>query len=68
MKLLAQILPPEIAALFNERTLVWVTAIWLLLQNAGRFYWAIRNGGGFISIWRGLIYGANSPKGDDKQP
>lgn len=55
-------LPPELAALFTERTLVYATAAWLLLQNAGRLYWAVRNGGGLVSIWRGLIYGANSPK------
>ena len=58
--LLAQI-PPELAALFTQKALVWATASWLLLQNVGRIYWAIRNGGGLLSIWRGLVYGANAP-------
>ena len=60
MNLLAQI-PPEIAGLLTERSLVYATAAWLLLQNAGRAYQAIRAGGGLVSIWRGLIYGTNVP-------
>ena len=58
--MMAQI-PPEIAGLFTEKTLVWATAGWLLIQNLGRAYQAIRNGGGLVSIWRGLVYGTNTP-------
>ena len=64
MQLLAQ-MPPELSALFTERTLVYATAGWLLITNLGRLLSAIRKGGGLISIWRGLIYGENTPKNKD---
>ena len=54
-------IPTEIAGLFSERTLIWATAAWVLLQNAGRLYQAIVAGGGLVSIWRGLVFGTNVP-------
>jgi hypothetical protein len=58
--MIAQI-PPEIAALFTQKALLWATAGWLLLQNLGRIYHAIASGGGLVSIWHGVIFGTNVP-------
>lgn len=67
MNILAQ-LPPEIAGLFTERHLVYATAAWLMIQNVGRIYHAIRSGGGLRGIWRGLVYGANVPVETNNTP
>jgi hypothetical protein len=61
--MIAQI-PAELSALFTQQHLVWATAAWLLLQNAGRAYHAVAAGGGLVSIWRGLIFGTNVPRTD----
>ena len=53
--------PAQLSALFTQQHLVWATAAWLLLQNAGRAYHAIVSGGGLFSIWRALIFGTNTP-------
>jgi hypothetical protein len=54
-------LPPEVANTIPPKWLVYATAAWLLLQNAGRVYQAIRNGGGLVGVWRGVMYGSNVP-------
>jgi len=59
--MIAQI-PPEILSAIPSRWLVWATAGWVLLQSGGRVYHAIASGGGFVTIWHGLLYGTNSPK------
>lgn len=67
MNILAQ-LPPEIAGLLTEHTLVYATAAWVLLQNIGRIYQAIQSGGGLLGIWRGLVFGANVPHEGQELP
>ncbi len=64
--MLAQI-PPEIVQAIPSKWVVYLTAGWVALQAAGRAYHAIRNGGGLISIWRGLLYGTNTPKDNNEQ-
>jgi hypothetical protein len=67
--ILAQ-LPPELTGVFTEKNLKWAILAWFIVTNAGRFYSAVRNGGGLRGIYRGLIFGENTPKAvaDDYKP
>ena len=59
--ILAQI-PTEVLNAIPPKYLVYATAGWVLFQSLGRIWHAIASGGGIIAIWRGLIYGTNTPK------
>lgn len=53
-----------------EALMTLVPAKYLTLANTlvlagmilGRAYHAVRNGGGLVALWRGLMYGANAPR------
>lgn len=49
-----KVLPPNVAA--------YASLIAVVVFALGRAYHAIRGGGGLIALWRGLLYGTNSPK------
>ena len=34
----------------------------LALPYLGRAYYAIKNGGGLVGIWRSIMFGTNTPK------
>jgi hypothetical protein len=57
--IMLETLPPDIVNAIPPKWLVYATAGWLLLQNVGRIFQAIRGGGGLLGIWNGLIYGTN---------
>lgn len=66
-------IPPEIAALFSQKTLLWITAVWVLVTNVGRarhfiassglkFLDAVTSRGGLRGMWGAMVYGTNTPK------
>lgn len=52
----------QIGAVIPPKYQSLLTLIVLLGMVLGRVYHAVRNGGGLVSIWRGLLFGTNTPK------
>lgn len=52
----------------NEHTIVWLLLTWTAMQALGRAYNSVAKKEGLRGIWRGLIFGTNTPKeNNDKQ-
>ena len=58
--LIAQI-PPEVLSAIPSKYIVYANAGVALLFILGRVYHAVLAGGGLVSIWRGLVFGTNTP-------
>jgi len=58
--MIAQI-PTEILNAVPPKWLVYINSMLIVGAILGRTYQAIRAGGGLVSIWRGLLYGTNTP-------
>lgn len=50
----------------SEWQLNGVTLV-LAIMVVGRAYKAIRNGGGLIGLWHGLLFGTNTQKEEEKK-
>lgn len=62
---MAQETPVIPDALMNKPLSQWQlngVTIFVVLTAIGRGYHAIANGGGFVGIWKALVFGTNTPK------
>ena len=44
-----------------DKWLPYITAAVVLAQVLGRVYHSLVNGGGLLGVWRGFLYGTNTP-------